>query len=126
MPGRIFFNSMAYGDRYSLQKEYQKLANNRWFVKGTDYKALVFHEFGHIVASEYSVDSMLIAKEILGTATNAETLEQVKIKLSRYAADASDGSEIIAECFAAVYGGAPNDFALSFVEACDKIISKER
>ncbi|MDO5138572.1 MAG: hypothetical protein Q4D71_08980 [Oscillospiraceae bacterium] len=69
---------------------------------------------------------MAIAKRILGTATDVDTLEEVKKQLSRYAADAEDGSEIISECFSAVYGGADNSFALRFLEECDKIISRKR
>lgn len=126
LPGRVFFNSLAFGNRAALKEEYKKLVKRRWFVKGTDFRSLVYHEFGHIVADIYGIDSMAIAKRILGTATDVDTLEEVKKQLSRYAADAEDGSEIISECFSAVYGGADNSFALRFLEECDKIISRKR
>lgn len=126
IPGRIFFNSMAYGNKAALKKEYENLAEKRWFVKGTDYRSLIYHELGHIVADVYDIDGMAIAKRILETETDADTLIEVGKRLSGYAVDASDGSEIIAECFAAVYGGANNEFALMFLEECDKLISRKR
>lgn len=124
---RIFFNELAYYDPNILAKEYNSLIEKKgWFVKGTSYRDLVYHEFGHLVADIYDLDSISIAKSISGKQTDEELFDYLKSALSTYSADRKDGAEIIAECFAAVYGGTNNSFALKFLEACDKIINEKR
>lgn len=54
------FNNWDY-----LKAEYQMVAEHGHFVKGTDYRSVIRHEAGHVVAQLYGIDSMNIAKEIL-------------------------------------------------------------
>ena len=62
----VNLNANAYRDLEKLKMEYQKAVDEGWFVKGTDYRAIIHHEFGHIVAKTYNIDSLKIACEITG------------------------------------------------------------
>ena len=121
--GRIItLNANAYRDVGVLQEEYQKLVNEGWFVKGTDYRAIIHHEFGHVVANVYKIDSLKIACEITGMDELA-TLQVVKKNLSEYAAGFEDGSEIISEVFADMSSNTPSEFSRNFY---DKVIQMIR
>ena len=122
----IKFNKNAYRNKESLKREYNKLADSGYFVKGTTYKCIPYHEAGHIVSDIYELDGLEIAKGILGIENDADVLEKIESILSKYAASKADGSEIISECFAAVYDNVDNDFALKVIEECDKIIANKR
>ena len=126
VPNRVFFNEPAYYDPTILYKEYNDLVEDGWFVKGTSYRALVFHEIGHLVADLYNIDCLKIAKDITGFEAEDDLFGYLEKNLSKYSADRKDGAEIISECFSAVYGGANNLFALKFLEECDKIINEKR
>lgn len=118
----LYMNKDACRNKEALAKEYKKLVDKRFFVDGTDYRAIPYHEMGHIIADVYSIDPKDIAMRVSGTKNTVELMEFVGKNLSIYATKDLDGSEIIAECFASVYGGGKSEFALKFVEECDKII----
>lgn len=126
--GRIIrINANAFRDTARLSVEYQKLTDAKWFVKGTDYRAVIYHEMGHVVANCYNIDSASIAKEILGFKTNTQVLDYCFDNLSQYSSAYKDGCEIIAECFASAFNSKEkNKFALKFVGECDKLIVKGR
>lgn len=46
--------------------------------------------------------------------------------MSLYAAYYKNGQEIISESYACVLTGVDNDFALQFVQECNKIINKRK
>jgi SPP1 gp7 family putative phage head morphogenesis protein len=49
--GRVItLNKFMFDDSKYLASEYRKSANTGFFVKGTDYKHIVIHEIGHIIA----------------------------------------------------------------------------
>lgn len=121
----VYFNKDAYRSAEALKKEYAILEESGFFVKGTDYRAIVYHEMGHIIGDIYGIDSMKIAKKILGMNDEADVLDYLREALSIYSSKVG-GDEIIAECFSAVYSGVDNSFALKFVEECDKIINASR
>ena len=61
--GRVIeLNENAYRDVSLLQNEYQKSVNKGWFVQGTDYRAIIHHEFGHTLADVYKIDPLKIAE----------------------------------------------------------------
>ena len=112
--GRIItLNANAYRDVGVLQEEYQKLVNEGWFVKGTDWRAIIHHEFGHVVANVYKIDSLKIACEITGL-TEKEVIVYVENRLSNYAGAFNDGREIISEVFAEMTTGKPSEFSRRF------------
>lgn len=118
----MHINVDAYRNRESLAQEYKKLSESGWFVRGTSYKSIVYHEVGHMAADVYGIDGLSVMKEVLGTDSTAEALLWCKNNLSEYSFK-SDGSEIISEMFSAYYGSeTPGKEVVDFMSRCDKII----
>ena len=122
----IYINADAFRDINILRKEYDKLAREGWFVKGTDYRSIIRHETGHVVANTYSIDGLEISKKITGFSSTSELMEYLKDNLSTYASEYEDGLEIVSECFSGVFSGLNNEFALKVVDECDRIKSKKK
>lgn len=118
---KIFINNFAFRSRQLLSKEYGRLAAEKWFVSGTDYTSIIYHELGHAVSNVYGLSSMKIAKEVTGL-SNREIIEYVKHNLSEYSSKSLNGSEIISEVFSSVYSKTNNSFALKFYMECVRII----
>ena len=120
--GRIVgINIDAYRDTEFLEAEYQKLVEQGWFVKGTNSHAIIAHEMGHVVEMVFGIDPLTLAQKVSGVNRN-EVLDFCEKNLSGYSAAYSDGTEIISECFASVFGSSErNEFALKIVELCVKI-----
>ncbi len=121
---KIFINNYAYRDRQILEIEYDKLANEGWFVKGTDYNSIIYHEIGHAVTNVYGLSPMKIAKEVTGLNNNQSVVNFVLNNLSEYSSKDLKGREIISEVFSSVYSKTNNQFALKYFEECVKIILK--
>lgn len=120
----IRINADAFRDEEKLEKEYNRLVQEGWFVKGSSYRSIISHEVGHVVGNLYNIDSIQIAKELTGVKTKVELMEFIQKNLSEYAAAYEDGREIISECFSNAYGSLEkNEFALKFVENCGKLKS---
>lgn len=123
-PHILHLNADAFRSRTALQAEYAKLANEGWFVKGTTYKSIIYHEMGHMVSDVYRIDGISVMQEVLGVAHEAEALDWCKNNLSQYSAKLS-GDEIIAEAFSAFFGlKNPPQEIIDFVQKCDNIIKK--
>lgn len=121
--GRVIsLNANAYRDIKLLKSEYQKSVDDKFFVQGTDYRAIIHHEFGHVVADVYKIDPMEIACEVTGKGSIA-TLDFARKNLSKYAGKLKDGSEIIAEVFADMSTNSPSEFSRKFY---DKVIQVTR
>ena len=117
----VNINANAFRNPDYLAEEYGKLERSGWFVKGTDYHAIIKHEIGHVVGNLDNINGMDIAMKITGMGKK-ETMSYVKQNLSEYAGSFVDGSEIISEVFADVYGSEhPSEFSLRFIEECAKI-----
>lgn len=110
---KIKLNAVAYRDIELLEMEYQKDVADGWFVQGTDYRAIIHHEFGHVVANVYKLDPLKIACEITRLKPK-EILPYVNRILSKYAGSFADGREIISEVFADMSTGNPSDFSSKF------------
>ena len=121
--GRIItLNGNAFRDVRILQEEYQKLVDEGWFVKGTDWRAIIHHEFGHVVADVYKIDPLKVACEVTGLSAK-KILQFVFENLSEYAGKFSDGSEIISEVFADISTKKPQKFSIDFYNKVLEIIS---
>ena len=119
--GRIItLNANAYRDVGILQGEYQELVNEGWFVKGTDWRAIIHHEFGHVVANVYKLDPLKIACEVTGMDSKS-TLNYLKKTLSEYAGSFPNGQEIISEVFAEMSTGKPSEFSRKFYDKVLKL-----
>lgn len=119
----VSINGNAYRDIQCLKREYQFLVESGWFVNGTDYHAIIKHEIGHVVANIYGIDGLEIAKKVSGISSNSKLMCFLEDTLSQYAGSYSDGTEIISECFASMYGKeCKNEFVLQFLNECFKLI----
>lgn len=126
VPHIMHLNADAYRQKASLQAEYKKLADDGWFVSGTDHSSVVYHEMGHMVSDVYGIDGMEVMKQVLKAQNDAEVIVWCKGNLSTYSAKV-DGSEIIAEAFSAFYGlETPKKEIVDFVEICGSIIKLRR
>lgn len=123
----VAINANAYRDVKRLEEEYRKLVKDGWFVKGTNYHAIIKHEIGHVVANKYSLNGLTVAKEVTGIEKKAILQEYLEKNISEYAASYADGREIISECFASVYGSEiSNELALNILEKCANLILKSK
>lgn len=120
----IEINKDLYNDTEYLMSEYNLAVAQNKFVLDTDYRSIIMHEIGHVVANLYKIDALSIAKEILGMTSTIEVLNYVKENLSLYSAEYPDGREIISECFSAYYNTGKNDFANKFVEKCKELVKE--
>ena len=111
----ISLNEDAYRDVKLLELEYKEAMERGFFVKGTTYKAIINHEFGHVVANVYKIDSLKIACEITGL-NPKEVLDYLDYNLSKYAGGFEDGGEIISEVFADISINTSNEFSRKFYE----------
>lgn len=122
----ICINAKAFRDTKRLAEEYQKLADDGWFVKGTDYRSIIRHEVGHVVANKYELDGLEAVKAVTGDSSNDAVIHTVRKELSEYAAFYSDGTEIISESFSGAYSSGEKDkFALKVIESFGIIQEKE-
>ncbi len=118
----ILINQYAFRSRKALELEYQKLVDQGYFVKGTDYYSIFIHELGHIVGKVYHIDSLKIANDITRLKSH-DTLNYLKDNLSIYAGRFGDGREIISEVFSDFFNSNNTiDFSLKFINEIDKII----
>ncbi len=114
----IHLNAVFYSNMEMLTREYSKCESDGRFVKGTDWRAIVRHEVGHVVANVYNIDPMDLAKELKETKRTAEILDILTDELSVYSTEYNDGREIISECFSGYYSNVGNTFADMYVKAC--------
>lgn len=121
---KIFINNFAFRDKKLLAEEYAKKVAEKWFVEGTDYTSIIYHEMGHAVYNIYGLSSTKIDKAITGIQSKKSLLAYVKTNLSEYASK-DTGNEIISEVFSSVYSSrSNNNFALKYYAECVKIILK--
>lgn len=118
----ISINAKIFNNRKYLENEYHMLSEMGKFVKGTNYRSVIRHELGHIVANVYHINPLSIAKEIFPEKSDFELSEYIFENISIYAADYKDGREFISECFSAYYGNVDIWFAKEYVNKCKEII----
>lgn len=122
----ICINANAFRDTGKLSEEYQKLVDDGWFVKGTDYRSIIRHETGHVIANKYGLDGLETVKTVAGVTSNDAAICVARKELSEYAAFYSDGTEIISEVFSGAYSsGEKNKFALQVLESFGIIQERE-
>lgn len=95
----------------ALAREYKKLADEGWFVPGTSYEAVIYHELGHRYASRNKISGMRIARAIIGSKDKTRIEFEVEKLLSKYAIAYENGSEIVSEVFSAWFSDTGNKFA---------------
>lgn len=120
----IHINAVYYSNLEILTSDYDEgVAENR-FVKNTNWRSVIKHEVGHVVANIYKLNPMEIAKDILDMEREIEVLEYLTDELSLYSTELEDGTEIISESFSGYYSNAGNNFADKYVKRCIEIIKE--
>jgi hypothetical protein len=121
-PYLIHLNEKAYRDRDALAEEYAKCVADGWFVAGTDYHHIIYHEFGHVIGEYYRIAGMTIAAKILNRGFN-QTVQFLRRNLSKYSVDQE--GEVVSEMMSASIKPNVDEFVLNFIDECDKIILKK-
>lgn len=121
----ISINSKLFNDRLYLEEEYELLTRIGKFVKNTNYRSIIRHELGHVVANIYRLNPLMIARSIFPDKTNEEILQFIKSTLSLYAADYKDGREFISEYFSAYYSQADVPFAAKYINKCKELAKED-
>lgn len=108
----IHLNERATRDADALHEEYAKLANDGFFVKGTDERAIVYHEIGHIVADERGKNLFEFVGNFINSKNESEIKAYIVRNVSEYASLGKQnrlgkfiGSEIGAEVTSAWLSG---------------------
>jgi hypothetical protein len=115
----IKINGNAFRDSAKLEKEYQKLVDDMWFVQGTTKNSIVKHELGHLYQTVHSLSD----ETIIDMAMKASGINDKKTlfrflgeNLSLYSGRYKDGSEIISEVFSDYFGSkSPTNFSKMFM-----------
>lgn len=114
-PHVININEASIRSENRLIEEYGKLVNEGWFVKGTSYKSVIYHEMGHIYGSRNKISGMRVARSIIGAKEKDAVAGRLFTDLSEYASSFDNGREIISEVFSAWMSGIDNKFANEFM-----------
>ena len=118
----LHLNSKAYRSKEVLAKEYEKLADEGWFVRRTDYHSIVYHELGHMYGNRHGIDGIKIAKNVLGQEKWGLIRENLKTISSHYSVSHDDGAEILPEVFSSYFGESVTmpEFVLSVINKITK------
>lgn len=108
----ISINGNAFRNREALEADYRTQANGNFFVRGTTYRSIAYHEMGHILVDTFG----LSPKQIVGKLKYAD--------VSIYAGDSVD--EAVAESVSAHYAGVDNKTALTIYSRCATMIAERR
>lgn len=102
----IFLNSYYFDDTPFLKSEYDKLVQSRHFPKGTDYRSVIAHEFGHQYDYAHNLGTGKILRDgyrsITGIIPNSGRVNNMlRSQVSLYSAfdTGKPHTEAIAECF---------------------------
>lgn len=120
----IVFNRAIYGDKDRLANAYAEAVDTNQFPKGTDWRALFYHEFGHRYSDFNHVNNMDVVKAMeqkfgYGYHTKKKAEELLTQKLSSYSTTITKPQyeEAIAECFGEWYNSCkPRDFCKEYLK----------
>lgn len=104
----ITINANAFNNRKALERDYKERADTGWFVRGTDYRSIIYHEMGHVVTNVKKVPYSRVFKEIL--------VEDIGENISDYAVE--NPKEAIAEAISSYYSGKRNEIVLRVLREC--------
>lgn len=113
----VTLNKFMFDDSQYLKNEYNAAVTNGIFAKGTGYKNIVQHEFGHIVDSKNKNLQKKATKVLseLAKYDNLSLTEYIINNISEYASsigeNAGEWPELIPELMAQSFGNNP-DFAI--------------
>ena len=118
----IHLNAEYFMNLDKLKNSYAEGERIGRFVKNTNWRSVVRHETGHVVANIYHIDVIGLTKRTLGITNRLDILARLRKELSIYSAEYYDCREVISECFSGYYSKAGNALADSFVTMCIEAI----
>ena len=124
----ISLNAKAFRNRDVLKREYEEAVKSGWFAKGTTYKNIIVHEYGHILNNMHQIGRKRIAEilfKLIGTKDEVVINEFLSKNLSKYAAISNKWGEVLSEALNSANGSQPSDFALKFLEEYSKIVAEK-
>ena len=117
----IKLNGNAMRNKARLVEEYAKLAEEGFFVKGTDYHSIISHEMGHILAQHKGADGAEALRNILGFEEKWSAIDWCDDNISKYAGLNPTGDEILSEAFSAYRANKANEIILKLLKDCGLI-----
>lgn len=123
----ITLNRKILRNKGLLIKDYEKRVSAGWFPKGTTYKDIVCHEYGHILDNVFGINPLVVLERVTGIETDDGTTLALFLSknLSKYAAKFLDGSEITSEVVNTLHGSKPSNFALQYMKEYVKIMAEK-
>ena len=116
----IRLNANAFRSKAALEEDYRKKVEERWFVQGTDYTAIIIHETGHMFQSIHHLKNeqiIEIASRCTGIQDRKTLFNYLKDNLSEYSGNYKNGTEIISEIFADYFGSdGPSELSKRFMD----------
>ncbi|MFA0814905.1 MAG: hypothetical protein ACC608_03875 [Anaerofustis sp.] len=130
-PNTIRFNKRIYDDTAYLKAEYQKLVDEGFYVKGTDYQSVSYHEMGHVLNRLLGADKVITrvieqkAREY--NLSSKDFLEKyVSGYSSLYKESSKSYSELLPELLSGIYVSKDSEQVRLFREILINIINKLR
>lgn len=121
VPHIIYVNKNLMENAEEFAKAYAKEVEDGWFVAGTTYEAVIYHEMGHIYQTRKGFSPIRIARKMFGTKDWGTIKGKLEKQLSRYAGFRSNGCEISAEAFSGFFSGVGNDVADRFMDEARRV-----
>lgn len=119
-PHAIRLSAKHMSDLDFFSKEYDEGVSQRWFVQGTDVRAVIYHELGHMYAMRRRISPLRISRRIMKSKDDAHD-RYLRLNLSKYSVESRSGCEIIAECFSAYFSGVRTWFVREFMRDLEMI-----
>ena len=121
----IYLNKLILRDRIYLENDYIAQTGTL-FPKGTNYKNIIIHEYGHVLDYAYQMRPLDIVEQITGySRKDARFFTFLAQNVSGYASKNVKGHEITSEILNMVKGDEPSDFALQYMKKYSKIIKNK-
>ncbi|KHD34415.1 hypothetical protein NL50_17185 [Clostridium acetobutylicum] len=119
----IILNKSVYDDTEYIKSEYSKYADKGWFVKGTDYRSVIYHESGHVLNKNKSLLRKITALINSKAKDEGITSDEYVLKyISNYAL-AKDWSENYSELLSEVISGCYNCNIEETKKLCSSILN---
>jgi hypothetical protein len=131
MRGDIEVSGVWYGDVVNLKAHYEKLVKEGKFTKGTDWRAALTHEIGHVIhgllAKRYGLTRNALCDEIQSKVLNKlnMTTDDISDNLSIYGR--TNSREFIAEAFAEyMHSNTPRQIAIETVKLIIEYLRRKK
>ena len=113
----IYINNFAFRNKDVLFADYEERANSGWFVRGTDYRAIAYHEMCHVITNAGKARYSGLMEAMTRQNPDQNIVKMMEQDLSLYSAKAPQ--EAVAEAFVAcTLLENPPDIALTILQFC--------